>query len=64
MSVAAGIYTFVTKRLPPIFPDGRGGHTAPEIERSAVPQWGLGLIAFGLVLGTVSYLVALYARTA
>ena len=64
MSVAAGIYTLAAKRLPPIFPDGRGGHSAPEIEPAAVPQWGIGFIAFGLLLGTVSYLIAAYAHAA
>jgi hypothetical protein len=62
MSVAAGIYTLATKRLPPIFPDGHGGRSAPDIEPRALPQWGLGFIAFGIALGTVSWLVASYAR--
>jgi hypothetical protein len=63
MSVAAGIYTLITKRLPPIFPDGQGGRTAPDIEPDSVPHWGLGFIAFGLVLGAVSWFAAFYSRT-
>ena len=64
MSIAAGIYTLATKRLPPIFPDGDGGRGAPDIDPAAVPQWGAGFIVFGFILGSVSYLVAAFTRAA
>lgn len=64
MCIAAGIYTLATKRLPPIFPDGHGGRSAPDIEPAAVPQWGFGFIAFGILLGAISYLAAFYAHAA
>ena len=64
MSIAAGIYTLATKRLPPIFPDGKGGRAAPDIEPAAVPQWGIGFIVFGLALASVSYLSVVYTHAA
>jgi hypothetical protein len=64
MSIAAGICTLATKRLPPIFLDGKGGRGAPDIEPAAVPQWGAGFLVFGAILGAVSYASAFYTRAA
>lgn len=63
-SVAAGVYTLVTKRLPPIFPDGQGNRGAPDIEPRAVPQWGIGFIAFGTILALVSFWATVYGKSA
>lgn len=63
MSVAAGVYTLATKRLPPIFPDNDGNRVAPDIEPAAVPRWGLGFISFGVVLGLVSFWATAYSST-
>jgi Na+/proline symporter len=54
-SVAAGIYTLATKRLPPIFPDEHGNRGAPDIAPDAVPRWGIGFVLFGVLLALVSF---------
>ena len=64
MSIAAGIYTLATKRLPPIFPDERGGRGAPDVDPALVPRWGIGFIVFGLVLLSLTYLTAFYSSAA
>jgi hypothetical protein len=55
MCFASGAYTIVTRHLPPIFPDGEGGRSAPEIDPSASLRWGIGLIAFGVLLAIVTW---------
>ena len=54
-SVAAGIYTLATRQLPPIFPDGQRGRGAPEIDPADAPRWGLGFVAFGVVMILISF---------
>jgi len=55
MAFAAGAYTLVTRRLPPIFPDGEGGRGAPEIEPADSLRWGLGFVAFGVALAALTW---------
>lgn len=55
MCFASGAYTIVTRRLPAIFPDGEGGRSAPEIDPSDSLRWGIGLIAFGVLLAIITW---------
>jgi len=56
LSIAAGIYTLVRHELPPIF---FGVYSRPRvlaIPPSAVRRWGIGLLIFGIVLATLTFL--------
>jgi hypothetical protein len=53
--IAAGLYTLVRGQLPPLF-IGTEGFAAPDVPPSAVRRWGVGLLAFGVLLGVLAWL--------
>jgi uncharacterized protein YjeT (DUF2065 family) len=55
MCIAAGVYTLLRGKLPPLFRSA-AGFTILEMPPSAVRRWGLGLLLFGVVLGILAWL--------
>ena len=56
LCIAAGIYTLVRHELPPVF---LGVYRRPRVlatPPSAVRRWGIGLLVFGIILATLTFL--------